>query len=83
MAASPRSRRERPAKPALPREGMRRPAQELDTYHLRLIETLMSLLQSGGVPRAQAAWGVDLLPRVPKHCSPAPPRPACPGPSRP
>ncbi|MFI1068953.1 TetR/AcrR family transcriptional regulator [Streptomyces puniciscabiei] len=147
-AASPRSRRERPAKPALTRQGivaaavailraeglrkvtMRRLAQELDTgpaslyvyvrntdelhaavldellgrlapapaegtwrerleqvltgytamllehpslarsaltawpsgpNYLRLIETLLGLLQSGGVPRAQAAWGVDLL----------------------
>ncbi|MQY33982.1 hypothetical protein SRB17_19480 [Streptomyces sp. RB17] len=148
MAASPRSRRERPAKPALTREGivaaavailraeglrkvtMRRLAQELDTgpaslyvyvrntdelhaavldellgsvapvpaggdwrqrlekvltaytamllehpslarsaltawpsgpNYLRLVETLLDLLRSGGVPRAQAAWGVDLL----------------------
>ncbi|OLZ74337.1 TetR family transcriptional regulator [Streptomyces sp. IMTB 2501] len=148
MPATPRSRRERPAKPALTREGivtaavailraeglrkvtMRRLAQELDTgpaslyvyvrntdelhaavldellgtvppapaegdwrerleavltgytamllehpslarsaltawpsgpHYLRLIETLLGLLQSGGVPRAQAAWGVDLL----------------------
>ncbi|MET8804448.1 TetR/AcrR family transcriptional regulator [Streptomyces sp. NPDC004546] len=148
MTAAPRSRRERPAKPALTREGivaaavailrteglrkvtMRRLAQELDTgpaslyvyvrntdelhaavldellgtvgpvpaeggwrerlekvltdytamllehpslarsaltawpsgpNYLRLIETLLELLQSGGVPRAQAAWGVDLL----------------------
>lgn len=148
MTASPRSRRERPAKPALTREGivtaavailraeglrkvtMRRLAQELDTgpaslyvyvrntdelhaavldellgtvapapaegdwrerleavltaytamllehpslarsaltarpngpNYLRLIETLLGLLDSGGVPRTQAAWGVDLL----------------------
>ncbi|MEW2158842.1 TetR/AcrR family transcriptional regulator [Streptomyces sp. NPDC007189] len=148
MTASPRSRRERPAKPALTREGivaaavailraeglrkvtMRRLAQELDTgpaslyvyvrstdelhaavldellgtvgpapaegdwrerlekvlvactamllehpslarsalaarpsgpNYLRLIETLLDLLHAGGVPRAQAAWGVDLL----------------------
>ncbi|KUN02957.1 TetR family transcriptional regulator [Streptomyces yokosukanensis] len=148
MTASPRSRRERPAKPALTREGivgaavailraeglrkvtMRRLAQELDTgpaslyvyvrntdelhaavldellgtvppapaegdwrqrleavlggytamlleypglarsaltarpsgpHYLRLIETLLDLLHSGAVPRAQAAWGVDLL----------------------
>ncbi|GHE06488.1 TetR/AcrR family transcriptional regulator [Streptomyces alanosinicus] len=148
MTASPRSRRERPAKPALSRESivaaavailraeglrkvtMRRLAQELDTgpaslyvyvrntdelhaavldellgtvppapaegdwrerleavltgytamllehpslarsaltawpsgpHYLRLIETLLELLASGGVPRAQAAWGVDLL----------------------
>ncbi|MFF8726575.1 TetR/AcrR family transcriptional regulator [Streptomyces sp. NPDC015171] len=148
MTAAPRSRRERPAKPALTREGivaaavailraeglrkvtMRRLAQELDTgpaslyvyvrntdelhaavldellgtigpapaegswrerlervlteytamllahpslarsaltarpsgpHYLRLIETLLDLLRSGGVPQAQAAWGVDLL----------------------
>ncbi|ALO97903.1 TetR-family transcriptional regulator [Streptomyces hygroscopicus subsp. limoneus] len=148
MNAAPRSRRERPAKPALTREGiiaaavailraeglrkvtMRRLAQELDTgpaslyvyvrntdelhaavldellgtigpapaegtwrerlervltgytamllehptlarsaltarpsgpHYLRLVETLLELLQAGGVPLAQAAWGVDLL----------------------
>jgi len=147
-AATPRSRRERPAKPALTREGivttavavlraeglqkvtMRRLAQELDTgpaslyvyvrntaelhaavldellgtvgpapaegswrerlervltaytamlfehpslarsaltarpsgpHYLNLIETLLALLDEGGVPTAQAAWGVDLL----------------------
>jgi AcrR family transcriptional regulator len=145
---TPRSRRERPAKPALTREGivtaavaimraeglakvtMRRLAQELDTgpaslyvyvrntaelhaavldellgtigpapaegswrerlervltaytamlfehpslarsaltarpsgpHYLNLIETLLALLAEGGVPPAQAAWGVDLL----------------------
>ncbi|MHC3467335.1 TetR/AcrR family transcriptional regulator [Streptomyces sp. 7R007] len=145
---TPRSRRERPAKPALTREGivsaavailraeglqkvtMRRLAQELDTgpaslyvyvrntaelhaavldellgtvgpapaegtwqerlekvltaytamlyehpglarsaltarpsgpHYLNLIETLLALLDEGGVPPAQAAWGVDLL----------------------
>ncbi|OXY88003.1 TetR/AcrR family transcriptional regulator [Streptomyces diastatochromogenes] len=148
MTASPRSRRERPAKPALTREGivaaavailrteglrkvtMRRLAQELDTgpaslyvyvrstdelhaavldellgtvgpasaegswrerlervltdctrmllehpslarsaltarpsgpHYLNLIETLLALLDEGGVPRDRAAWGVDLL----------------------
>jgi AcrR family transcriptional regulator len=30
-------------------------------HYLRLIETLLELLHEGGVPRAQAAWGVDLL----------------------
>ncbi|MFF4738170.1 TetR/AcrR family transcriptional regulator [Streptomyces sp. NPDC001262] len=146
--ATPRSRRERPAKPALTREGivtaaveimraeglqkvtMRRLAQELDTgpaslyvylastdelhaavldrllgtvgpapaegtwrerlealltaytvmlfehpalaraalvarpsgeHYLRLVETLLALLAEGGVPAAQAAWGVDVL----------------------
>ncbi|MFH8933524.1 TetR/AcrR family transcriptional regulator [Streptomyces griseosporeus] len=145
---APRSRRERPAKPALSREGivaaavavlraeglrkvtMRRLAQELDTgpaslyvyvrntdelhaavldellgtvgpapaggtwrerleqvlgmytevlfdhpdlaraaltarpsgpHYLNLVETLLALLDEGGVPPAQAAWGVDLL----------------------
>ncbi|MEU9478941.1 TetR/AcrR family transcriptional regulator [Streptomyces sp. NPDC048191] len=29
--------------------------------YLGLVETLLDLLRSGGVPRAQAAWGVDLL----------------------
>ncbi|MFE2101338.1 MULTISPECIES: TetR/AcrR family transcriptional regulator [unclassified Streptomyces] len=148
MTASSRSRRERPAKPALTREGivaaavavlraeglrkvtMRRLAQELDTgpaslyvyvrntdelhaavldellgtvgpapqegtwrerlegvltactrmllehpslarsaltarpsgpHYLNLIETLLALLDEGGVPRDRAAWGVDLL----------------------
>ncbi|MCG7209253.1 TetR/AcrR family transcriptional regulator [Streptomyces arenae] len=148
MPATPRSRRERPAKPALTREGivtaavrilraeglqkvtMRRLAQELDTgpaslyvyvrdtaelhaavldellgtldpppaqgswrerleqvlvaytgmlleypslarsaltswpsgpHYLALIETLLGLLDEGGVERARAAWGVDLL----------------------
>jgi AcrR family transcriptional regulator len=148
MNDAPRSRRERPAKPALTREGivaaavailraeglrkvtMRRLAQELDTgpaslyvyvrntdelhaavldellgtvgpapaeggwrerlervlvsytamllehpslarsaltarpsgpHYLRLVETLLGLLREGGVPAAQAAWGVDLL----------------------
>ncbi|MER6472300.1 TetR/AcrR family transcriptional regulator [Streptomyces collinus] len=147
-AAAPRSRRDRPAKPALSREGivaaavailraeglrkvtMRRLAQELDTgpaslyvyvrntdelhaavldellgtmdpvpaegtwrerlegvltaytrvllehpslarsaltawpsgpHYLDLIETLLALLDEGGVPRERAAWGVDLL----------------------
>jgi AcrR family transcriptional regulator len=148
MPTTPRSRRERPAKPALTREGivaaalevlraeglqkvtMRRLAQELDTgpaslyayvrntaelhaavldellgtvgpapaeggwrerlervlvaytrmllehpslarsaltarpsgpHYLNLIETLLGLLDEGGVPRDRAAWGVDLL----------------------
>ncbi|WP_333776379.1 TetR/AcrR family transcriptional regulator [Streptomyces sp. IBSBF 3136] len=148
MTAAPRSRRDRPAKPALTREGivaaavailraeglrkvtMRRLAQELDTgpaslyvyirntdelhaavldellgrmgpvpavgtwrerlehmltaytrvllehpslarsaltawpsgpHYLDLIETLLALLDEGGVPRERAAWGVDLL----------------------
>ncbi|MFF4507937.1 TetR/AcrR family transcriptional regulator [Streptomyces sp. NPDC001401] len=30
-------------------------------HYLNLIETLLSLLDEGGVPPAQAAWGVDLL----------------------
>ncbi|MBJ7902957.1 TetR/AcrR family transcriptional regulator C-terminal domain-containing protein [Streptomyces sp. NPDC003656] len=30
-------------------------------HYLNLIETLLALLDEGGVPRAQAAWGVDLL----------------------
>ncbi|WP_086820741.1 TetR/AcrR family transcriptional regulator [Allokutzneria sp. NRRL B-24872] len=29
--------------------------------YLNLLETLLALLDEGGVPRAQAAWGVDLL----------------------
>ena len=29
--------------------------------YLRLIETLLALLSEGGVPKAQAAWGIDLL----------------------
>ncbi|GGR84396.1 TetR family transcriptional regulator [Streptomyces humidus] len=30
-------------------------------HYLNLIETLLALLDEGGVPAAQAAWGVDLL----------------------
>ncbi|MEU5085590.1 TetR/AcrR family transcriptional regulator C-terminal domain-containing protein [Streptomyces sp. NPDC021356] len=30
-------------------------------HYLNLIETLLGLLDEGGVPPAQAAWGVDLL----------------------
>lgn len=30
-------------------------------HYLRLIETLLALLDEGGVPSGQAAWGVDLL----------------------
>ncbi|MGC4864776.1 TetR/AcrR family transcriptional regulator C-terminal domain-containing protein [Micromonospora sp. DT53] len=30
-------------------------------HYVRLIDTLLGLLHSGGVPVAQAAWGVDLL----------------------
>jgi len=30
-------------------------------HYLNLIETLLALLDEGGVPPAQAAWGVDLL----------------------
>lgn len=30
-------------------------------HYLRLIETLLALLDEGGVPRGQAAWGVDVL----------------------
>jgi AcrR family transcriptional regulator len=30
-------------------------------HYLRLVETLLALLDEGGVPAAQAAWGVDVL----------------------
>ncbi|MFF1545541.1 TetR/AcrR family transcriptional regulator [Streptomyces sp. NPDC058291] len=30
-------------------------------HYLNLIETLLALLEEGGTPAAQAAWGVDLL----------------------
>ncbi len=30
-------------------------------HYLNLIETLLALLDEGGIPREQAAWGVDLL----------------------
>ncbi|GAA4629868.1 TetR/AcrR family transcriptional regulator C-terminal domain-containing protein [Actinoallomurus vinaceus] len=33
-------------------------------HYLNLIETLLALLDEGGVPPAQAAWGVDLLLQV-------------------
>ncbi|MFE9612184.1 TetR/AcrR family transcriptional regulator [Streptomyces sp. NPDC006012] len=36
-------------------------ARPAGPHYLRLIETLLALLDAGGVPRAQAAWGVDLL----------------------
>jgi hypothetical protein len=29
--------------------------------YLQLIEMLLALLSEGGVPKAQAAWGIDLL----------------------
>jgi AcrR family transcriptional regulator len=47
------------AHPALARAALvSRPAGE---HYLRLLEALLALLDEGGVPPAQAAWGVDVL----------------------
>jgi AcrR family transcriptional regulator len=47
------------AHPALARSALTaRPSGE---HYLRLLERLLALLNEGGVPPAQAAWGVDLL----------------------
>ncbi|MCX5602429.1 TetR/AcrR family transcriptional regulator [Streptomyces phaeochromogenes] len=45
--------------PALARSALTaRPSGE---HYLRLLERLLALLDEGGVPRTQAAWGVDVL----------------------
>ncbi len=45
--------------PALARAALvARPSGE---HYLRLVETVLALLAEGGVPSAQAAWGVDVL----------------------
>ncbi|QHC23388.1 TetR/AcrR family transcriptional regulator [Streptomyces sp. GS7] len=50
------------AHPALARSALSaRPGGE---HYLRLLERLLALLDDGGVPRAQAAWGVDVLLQV-------------------
>jgi AcrR family transcriptional regulator len=36
-------------------------ARPAGANYLRLIEELLALLSEGGVPKAQAAWGIDLL----------------------
>lgn len=36
-------------------------ARPAGANYLRLIEALLALLSEGGVPKAQAAWGIDLL----------------------
>lgn len=47
------------AHPALARSALTaRPSGE---HYLRLLERLLALLDEGGVPAAQAAWGVDAL----------------------
>jgi AcrR family transcriptional regulator len=47
------------AHPELARSALvARPSGE---HYLRLVETLLALLDDGGVPAGQAAWGVDLL----------------------
>ncbi|MFJ9115178.1 TetR/AcrR family transcriptional regulator [Streptomyces sp. NPDC102394] len=47
------------AHPSLARSALS--ARPSGPHYLNLIETLLSLLDEGGVPPAQAAWGVDLL----------------------
>ncbi|MFB7501367.1 TetR/AcrR family transcriptional regulator [Streptomyces sp. NPDC056161] len=47
------------AHPTLARSALT--ARPSGPHYLRLIETLLALLDAGGVPPAQAAWGVDLL----------------------
>ncbi|GGI98093.1 TetR/AcrR family transcriptional regulator [Streptomyces brasiliensis] len=47
------------AHPSLARSALT--ARPSGPHYLNLIETLLALLDEGGVPRAQAAWGVDLL----------------------
>jgi AcrR family transcriptional regulator len=50
------------AHPALARSALTaRPSGE---HYLRLLEKLLALLDEGGVPPAQAAWGVDVLLQV-------------------
>ncbi|MFE0459207.1 TetR/AcrR family transcriptional regulator [Kitasatospora sp. NPDC058965] len=36
-------------------------ARPAGPHYLALVETVLTLLHEGGVPRAQAAWGVDVL----------------------
>ena len=45
--------------PSLARSALN--ARPSGPHYLTLIETLLTLLDEGGVPPAQAAWGVDLL----------------------
>lgn len=47
------------AHPGLARSALA--ARPSGPHYLRLIETLLGLLDEGGVPRARAAWGVDVL----------------------
>ncbi len=47
------------AHPALARAALS--ARPHGQHYLRLLERLLALLDEGGVPPAQAAWGVDLL----------------------
>ncbi|MEJ3653489.1 TetR/AcrR family transcriptional regulator [Actinomycetes bacterium KLBMP 9759] len=47
------------AHPALARAALS--ARPHGRHYLRLLERLLALLDEGGVPPAQAAWGVDLL----------------------
>jgi hypothetical protein len=57
-SAEPVSRRDRPAKTALTRAGIvARPSGP----HYLALETVLDLLGAGGVPDAQAAWGLDAL----------------------
>ncbi|MFH8462862.1 TetR/AcrR family transcriptional regulator [Streptomyces sp. NPDC017991] len=45
--------------PALARSALT--ARPSGKHYLRLLERLLALLDEGGVPRTQAAWGVDVL----------------------
>ncbi|WP_405020424.1 TetR/AcrR family transcriptional regulator [Kitasatospora sp. NBC_00070] len=47
------------AHPALARSAL--VARPSGGHYLRLVETLLTLLEQGGVPDRQAAWGVDVL----------------------
>src|SRR6201995_2931668 len=45
--------------PSLARSGL--VARPRGQHYLNLVESILALLDAGGVPPAQAAWGVDLL----------------------
>ncbi|MGW2887084.1 TetR/AcrR family transcriptional regulator [Streptomyces griseoruber] len=51
------------AHPSLARSALT--ARPSGPHYLHLIETLLALLAEGGVPPAQAAWGVDVLLQLP------------------
>ncbi|HET6285898.1 MAG TPA: hypothetical protein VFG15_03985 [Amycolatopsis sp.] len=72
--APEKNRRERPAKPALTRdgiaaaavailreEGLRLVARPSGENYLALVENLLVLLAEGDVPPERRAWGIDIL----------------------